>query len=87
MLKTVALIIGSIVVGVLAFASFQPDTVQIQRSLTMPAPPDKMFSLMNAYHLGRSWVSSEHKDSAMQRTFSGADRGEGVVYAFATNQE
>jgi uncharacterized protein YndB with AHSA1/START domain len=51
----------------------------------MLAPPDRIFDLVDDFHNWASWSPFEKYDGAMKKTFSGAVRGKGAVYAWAGN--
>ena len=83
MLKMIAYIVAVIVVvvaGILIYAATRPDTFRVQRSVTIKAPPDKIYTLINDLRLWSAWSPYEKKDPAMKRTFSGSPSGKGAVY-------
>jgi uncharacterized protein YndB with AHSA1/START domain len=89
MLETVAVIAVVLAIAiaiVLILASTKPDTFSVQRAATMKAPPEAIFALINDFHQWGMWSPWEHKDPAMQRTFSGAQSGKGSVYAWDGNK-
>jgi uncharacterized protein YndB with AHSA1/START domain len=89
MLETVAVIAVVLAIAiaiVLILASTKPDTFSVQRAATMKAPPEKIFALINDFQQWGKWSPWEHKDPAMQRTFSGAQSGKGSVYAWDGNK-
>jgi uncharacterized protein YndB with AHSA1/START domain len=89
MIKTIALVVVTIlavgIATVLLLATQQPDTFQIQRSATIEAPPETIFPLIDDFRRWDAWSPYEKQDPAMKRTFSGAARGAGAVYAFEGN--
>jgi uncharacterized protein YndB with AHSA1/START domain len=84
MLKTILIIVAVVivvgVVGVLAVAATRPDTLKVQRSISIKAAPEKIFALINDFRAWPQWSPYETKDPNMQRTLSGADSGKGAVY-------
>src|ERR1700682_534020 len=54
-------------------------------AITVSAPADKIFPLINDFHQWVAWSPYEHKDSEMKRTYSGAESGKGAVYAWDGN--
>ena len=89
MLETVAVIavVLAIAIAIVLFlASTKPDTFSVQRAAAMKAPPETIFALINDFHQWGKWSPWEHKDPAMQRTFSGAQSGKGSVYAWDGNK-
>ena len=87
MLKLIALIVVVLLVGVLLYAATRPDSFSVQRSITIKAPPEKVFALINDFHQWTLWSPWEKLDPALQRTYSGAAQGEGAVYAWAGNSK
>jgi uncharacterized protein YndB with AHSA1/START domain len=89
MIKTIAVIVAVVlavgIATVLVLAAGKPDTFQIQRSATIEAPPERIFPLIEDFRQWTAWSPYEKKDPAMKRTFSGADKGPGAVYAFEGN--
>ena len=81
-IAVVAVVLAIAIAIVLILAATKPDHFAVQRSTTIKAPPEKIFALINDFHLWGSWSPYEHKDPAMKRTFSGAARGNGAVYAW-----
>jgi uncharacterized protein YndB with AHSA1/START domain len=87
MLKTVAIVVVVLILGVLGFAATRPDSFSVQRSATVKAPPDKVFPLLEDLHRWAEWSPWEKKDPAMKRTFSGPASGVGAAYAWDGNKE
>jgi uncharacterized protein YndB with AHSA1/START domain len=89
MLKTIVIAVVVVAVlaiaAVLALAATKPDTLKVERSLTIKAPPEKIFALIDDFKAWRQWSPYEVKDPAMQRTLSGADAGRGAIYAWNGN--
>jgi len=67
---------------VLILAATKPDSFAVQRAAVVDAPPERIFPLISDFRQWGSWSPYEHKDPAMKRTFSGAARGNGAVYAW-----
>lgn len=89
MFEVIAIVAGVIVVAiaiVLILAATKPDTFAVRRAAIIKAPPETIFPLINDFHQWGSWSPYEHKDPAMKRTFSGAARGKGAVYAWEGNK-
>ena len=81
------LVLAIIVVVVAAFLvllAFRPNTFRIQRSVTIAAPAEKIYSLIADFHAdgwGR-WSPWEGIDPNLKRSFSGAESGLGAIYAW-----
>jgi hypothetical protein len=82
----IAAVIALAVAIVLISATRKPDAFRVQRGATIKAPAESIFSLINDFRRWGSWSPWENKDPAMKRTFSGADRGKGAVYAWDGNK-
>ena len=82
MFKIIAIIIGLLLAGLLIFAATRPDAFRVQRQVSIKAPPEKIFPLINDFHQWGAWSPYEKLDPAMKRTYSGAGLGKGAVYAW-----
>jgi uncharacterized protein YndB with AHSA1/START domain len=90
MLEILAIVGGVVVVliaAVLIFAATQPSAFRIQRSATIQAPPEKVFSLVEDFHAWKNWSPWEKLDPNLSRTYSGAERGKGAVYEWQGNKK
>ncbi|MDD2769576.1 MAG: SRPBCC family protein [Methylococcus sp.] len=87
MLKIVAITLVILIAAVLIYASTKPDTFQIQRTIRIKAPPEKIFPLIGELRAWLNWSPYEKKDPEMKRTFSGPSAGEGAMYAWDGNRE
>lgn len=91
MIKKIALGVAAFlavaVVVVLGIAASKPDTMVIERSATIKAPPEKLFAMLNDLHSWSKWSPYEEKDPKMKRTYSGAEKGKGAIYAWDGNDE
>ena len=86
MLKTVLLSVAAlIVIGlavVLILAAMKPDTFEVQRSIAINAPPERIYPLIADFRAWSAWSPWEKKDPALKRSFSGAEAGVGARYAW-----
>jgi hypothetical protein len=87
MAKIVALVVVGLIVGLLIYATTQPDTFHVQRSASMNAAPEKVFALINNLQSWAAWSPWEKMDPGMKRTYSGAPSGQGAVYEWEGNRE
>ena len=78
----IAVILVIAIAAVLILAATKPDALRVQRSTSVNAPPERIFSLISDFHQWRAWSPYEQKDPAMKRTYGGAERGKGAVYAW-----
>ncbi|MDB5862840.1 MAG: hypothetical protein JWO70_646 [Betaproteobacteria bacterium] len=87
MFKKIAFVLVVVVAAVLALAATKPDTFQVERSVSINAPPEKIFPLIDDLHNWTAWSPWEKKDPAMKRTYSGEARGKGAAYAWEGNKD
>jgi hypothetical protein len=87
MFKKIAFVVIVLVAAVLALAATKPDTFRVERSVSIDAPPEKIFPLIDDLHNWTVWSPWEKKDPAMKRTYSGAARGKGAAYAWEGNKD
>jgi uncharacterized protein YndB with AHSA1/START domain len=87
MFKTIAIVVVVVLAAVLIYAASRPDTFRVERSAIIEAPPEKVFALINDFHRMNTWSPYETKDPAMKRAYSGAESGQGAVYAWDGNKE
>ena len=79
---TIGIVLAIAIAAVLILAATRPDSFSVQRAAIVNAAPEKVFPLITDFRQWGSWWPYEHKDPAMKRTFSGAVRGSGAVYAW-----
>lgn len=85
MFKSIVLLALAAIAAVLIYAASKPDTFRVERTVSIKAPPEKIFALLNDYHNWPSWSPYERLDPAMTRTYSGAASGKGSIYAWEGN--
>lgn len=78
----VAAILAIAIAAVLILAATKPNTLRVQRAISIKAPADRIFPLINDFHQWKTWSPYETKDPAMKRTYGGSDSGKGAVYAW-----
>lgn len=62
--------------------STQSDMINIQRSISIQASPEKVFALINNFHCWKIWSPWEKLDPQMDRFFSMNPSGLGATYAW-----
>ena len=82
----IAVVLAIAIAVVLILAAAKPDTFSVQRGTTIKAQPEKIFSIINDFHQWGKWSPWENRDPAMTRNFSGAESGQGAVYAWEGNK-
>ena len=81
-LVIIAVILAVAIAAVLVLAATKSNTLRVQRSTSIKAPPEEIFPLISDFHQWLKWSPYEQKDPAMKRTYDGAERGKGAVYAW-----
>ena len=87
MLKKIALVLVVLVCAVLVYAATKPDTMTVQRTATIKAPPEKIYPLITDFHSWSAWSPYEKLDPAMKRTYGGPAAGKGATYAWEGNNK
>src|ERR1051325_8979252 len=82
----IAVVLAIAIAAVLILAATKPDTLRVQRAISIRAPADRIFPLINDFHQWRSWSPYEDRDPVLKRTYSGANSGQGAVYAWDGNK-
>ncbi|MHB8272176.1 SRPBCC family protein [Bradyrhizobium sp.] len=83
----IAVILALAIAAVLILASRKPDTLRVQRTAAIHAPPEKIFALIGDFRAWRAWSPYEDRDPDLQRSYSGADSGRGAVYEWNGNRQ
>lgn len=86
MLIKIVLFIAVAIAAILLYAASKPDSFHVERSIDIKAAPEKIFTLINDFHLWNAWTPY-NKDPAMKKTFSGSASGKGALYAWEGNKE
>ena len=87
MLKIIGLVIVILVAGVLLHAANKPDSFRVERSASIQAPPERIFSLINDLRAFNTWNPFEKKDPNLKGRYSGPSNGRGAGYAFDGNKD
>ncbi len=87
MLKIIGIAVLVVVGAVLALAAFRPDSFRVQRATSIKAPPEKIAAVLSDFRGWEAWSPWEKLDPAMKRSYSGAPKGKGAVYAWEGNSE
>jgi hypothetical protein len=82
MLRLVLIALLVLVAALLGYAATKPDTFTVQRSITVQAPPSRVYPLVADFHRWRDWSPYEKLDPAMKRGYSGPGSGVGAAYAW-----
>ena len=87
MFLTIAIVLGVLLLGLLAFAATRPNTFQVSRSQSIQAPPDRIYALIEDFRNWVLWSPYEKLDPTMKKTLSGASKGKGAIYQWAGNSK
>lgn len=77
-----AIVVMALLAALLIVAATRPDSFRVQRSVTIKAPPEKIFPLIDDLKAFATWSPYEKKDPAMKRSFTGPAAGPGATYAW-----
>jgi uncharacterized protein YndB with AHSA1/START domain len=86
-LKTLALVGAVLIGGLLLVAATRPDTFEVRRTMSIKAPPERIFPLINDLHAFNSWNPYEKKDPNIKGTYGRIPTGKGAAYAFDGNRD
>jgi uncharacterized protein YndB with AHSA1/START domain len=82
----IAVVLAIVIAVILILAATKPDTFRVERTAVVNAPADKVFPLIADFHQWLNWSPWEGRDPALKRSYSGAERGKGAVYAWDGNK-
>jgi uncharacterized protein YndB with AHSA1/START domain len=85
-LTIITVIIAVAIAAILILAATKSDTFSVQRSISIKAPPEKIFAAIVDFHRWRSWSPYEEKEPGMMRVYTGASSGKGAVYEWKGNK-
>ena len=77
------LVLVIVLAAIVILAATKPNTFRVQRSATINAAPEKIFSQINDFRNWPSWSPWERIDPAMKKTYTGAPSGQGSVYEWS----
>jgi uncharacterized protein YndB with AHSA1/START domain len=83
MFLRIVLIVAVVFAAILVLAATKPNTLRVYRSLTINAPPERIFPLINDLHNWPRWQPQDREDPTLKRTYSGAASGAGAVSDWA----
>jgi uncharacterized protein YndB with AHSA1/START domain len=85
--KRIAIVVLLLLASPLIIAATRPDDFRVQRSTTINAPPERVYSQISDFRNWAAWSPYDQLDPAMQRTYSGSANGKGAVYAWEGNDK
>jgi uncharacterized protein YndB with AHSA1/START domain len=75
----VTLAIVVVVTAIFLFADTKPNVIQVTRSITIQAPAEKIFPLIDDFHHWPGWAPQDKEDPTMKRIYSGEESGTGAI--------
>jgi uncharacterized protein YndB with AHSA1/START domain len=87
MLTTVLVIVILAVLAIVAYAATKPSAFRIERSITIDAPPQAVFDIVQDFGRTREWLPWDALDPAMKRTISTPASGVGASYEWEGNKK
>lgn len=79
MILKILLVMCAAIMGILLLAATKPDTYRIQRSITINAPPERVFALIDDFHQWPRWAPQDREDATMRRSYGLQSSGIGAV--------
>ncbi|MDE2330433.1 MAG: SRPBCC family protein [Bradyrhizobium sp.] len=84
-ITVIAVVLAIVIAVVLILAATKPAAFSVERTITIAAPAERIFPLINDFHQWGKWSPWENRDPAMKRSFSGAVSGAGAIYGWEGN--
>lgn len=82
MLKIILGAVALLLLAVLVYAATKPDTFALQRSISIAAPPEKLYGLIHDLRAFNTWNPFANKDPAQVVRYEGPPSGLGAAYAW-----
>ena len=86
-MKKFLLFLLVVVVLFLAYAWTRPDTFKVERSASIAAPADVVYTRIANFRAWERWSPWEKLDPAMKREFGGTDGQVGSTYSWVGNKD
>jgi uncharacterized protein YndB with AHSA1/START domain len=77
LIVTIAIVV--VITGIVLFADTKPNTIEVTRSITIQAPAEKIFPLIDNFHHWPGWAPQDKEDPTMKRIYSGEETGAGAI--------
>lgn len=87
MIKTILALFALAITGLMLYTATRPDTFRVVRSVSIEAPAERIYPLINNLQRFCDWSPYETKDPNMQREFSDRVEGVGARYAWNGNNQ
>jgi Polyketide cyclase / dehydrase and lipid transport len=86
-MRNIFRIVLLLVLGLFIFINTRPNTYHVERSTTIGAPAEGIFTRLNDLHQWEQWSPWEKIDPKMTRTYEGAATGVGAGYHWVGNSK
>lgn len=83
----ILVIVLLLILVLVIFAMTKPNEFSIRRSISIHAPPDRVYRLIADFREWAKWSPWEKLDPNLTRIMSGAENGVGAVYEWAGNKK
>ncbi len=87
MFKKFLIALVVLVGGFAAFVAAQPATFRVERSITIAAPAELAFPLVNDFHGWERWSPWAKLDPNQKTTYEGAASGTGAIQSWSGNDD
>lgn len=87
MARKILIGVAAVLVLLLLVVVTRPATFHVERAITIGAPPENAFALVNDFHAWPAWSPWEKLDLNMKKTFDGPPAGVGAKYAWSGNDQ
>jgi uncharacterized protein YndB with AHSA1/START domain len=77
LILTLAIVV--VITAIVLFADTKPNVIQVTRSITIQAPSEKIFPLIDNFHHWPRWAPQDKEDPTMKRIYSGEQSGIGAT--------
>lgn len=87
MLTKVLAVLFVLLAGLVGVIAMQPAEYRVERTITISAPPEKVFAHINDFHRWDAWSPWAKLDPQMKVTFEGPEAGAGSIYRWEGNSD
>lgn len=87
MFRKILLGLGALLLVFVLVVATRPGTFHLERSITVAAPPEKVYAQVEDFHAWRAWSPWEELDPNLKRTYEGPTAGQDASYAWAGNDK
>jgi len=79
MVVKIGLCVSVVIVAVLVLAATKPNSFRVERSITIHASPERVFSYINDLHSWEAWSGESAEERTVQKFYSGPASGTGAM--------